>query len=95
VAEVIACKKASRRVSPAFCSGPPRASLAPTPRAIGFRTLPRDLVAQPDDAVGVLPGGEQAQRHVPVARRDERDALADEDGDDVDVELVDLAGVEK
>lgn len=34
-------------------------------------------------------------RYVPMARRHERNALADEDGNDMDVELIDLAGVEE
>src|ERR1700716_2223836 len=37
----------------------------------------------------------QAKGHVPMARRDKWNALTYERGNDVDVELVDLAGVEE
>jgi len=43
----------------------------------------------------VLSGRAQAQRHIPMARRYEWDALADKDGHDMDIEFIDLAGVEK
>src|SRR6516162_7497936 len=53
------------------------------------------VVAQPDHAVRILFDRTQKQREVTMARGDEGDAFADEDGDDVNVELVDLAGIEE
>jgi hypothetical protein len=66
-------------------------SVAPAPP----RELLHDLVAQSDDAVWVFPGRSQAGRDVPMAWRHEWNAVTDEHGNDVDVELVDLAGVGK
>jgi hypothetical protein len=57
--------------------------------------LPRDRIAQPDDTIGVFFGRAQAKRHVPMARRHQWNALADEGGNNVDVELVYFAGIKK
>ena len=48
-----------------------------------------------DDAVGEAFGGEEAEADGAMARLNEGDAFADEDGDDVDAELVDFACVQK
>ncbi len=48
-----------------------------------------------DDAVGVGFGGEEFEADGAVARLNQGDAFADEDGDDVDAELVDFALVQK
>src|SRR5271156_5330320 len=52
-------------------------------------------IVEMDDAVGKLFGREQRELDVAMARRDERDAFADEDRDYVDAELVDFADVEE
>ncbi len=44
-----------------------------------------------DDAVGEGFGGEELEADGAMARLDEGDAFADEDGDDMDAELVDFA----
>jgi hypothetical protein len=48
-----------------------------------------------DDAVGKGFGGEEFEADGAMARLNEGDAFADEDGDDVDAELVDFAVVQK
>jgi len=48
-----------------------------------------------DDAVGEGFGGEEFEADGAVARLNQRDAFADEDGDDVDAELVDFACVQE
>ncbi len=48
-----------------------------------------------DDAVGEGFGGEEFEADGAMARLNEGDAFADEDGDDVDAELVDFALVQK
>jgi hypothetical protein len=48
-----------------------------------------------DDAVGEGFGGEELEADGAVARLDQGDAFADEDGDDGDAELVDFAVVQK
>lgn len=48
-----------------------------------------------DDAVGEGFGGEEPKADGAMARLNEGDAFADEDGDDVDAELVDFALVQK
>src|SRR5512139_262312 len=59
------------------------------------RKLTHDLVAESNYSVRVPPGCAQTKRHIPMARRDEWNALADEDRNDLDVELIDLARVEE
>ncbi len=48
-----------------------------------------------DDAVGEGSCGEELEADGAMAGLDERDAFADEDGDEVDAELVDFALVQK
>ena len=48
-----------------------------------------------DDAVGEGFGREEFEADGTMARLNEGDAFADEDGDDVDAELVDFACVQK
>ncbi len=48
-------------------------------------------VVEVDDAVGEGFGGEEPEADGAVARLNQGDAFADEDGDDVDAELVDFA----
>jgi hypothetical protein len=48
-----------------------------------------------DDAVGEGFGGEELEADGAMAGLDQGDAFADEDGDDVDAELVDFALVQK
>src|SRR5713226_4638251 len=55
----------------------------------------RDAVVEMDDAVGEGFGGEEFEADGAMAKLDEGDAFADEDGDDVDAELVDFALVQK
>jgi hypothetical protein len=55
----------------------------------------RGAVVEMDDAVGEGFGGEQFEADGAMARLDEGDAFADEDGDDVDTEFVDFALVQK
>src|SRR3989442_3718351 len=52
-------------------------------------------IVEEDDAVGEGFGGEQLEADGAVARLNEGDAFADEDGDEVDAELVDFALVQK
>ena len=52
-------------------------------------------VVEEDDAVGEGFGGEELEADGAMAGLDEGDAFADEDGDDVDAELVDFAVVQK
>ncbi len=55
----------------------------------------RSAVVEEDDAVGEGFGGEELEAEGAVARLNEGDAFADEDGDDVDAELVDFALVQE
>jgi hypothetical protein len=48
-----------------------------------------------DDAIGEGFGGKEFEADEAMARLNEGDAFADEDGDDVDAELVDFALVQK
>jgi hypothetical protein len=48
-----------------------------------------------DDAVGEGFGGEKLEADGAVARLNQRNAFADQDGDDVDAELVDFASVQE
>jgi hypothetical protein len=48
-----------------------------------------------DDAVGEGFGGEEVEADGAMARLNQGDAFADQDGDDVDAELVDFAGVQE
>ncbi len=57
--------------------------------------MKRGAVVEVDYAVGEGFGGEQLEGDGAMARLNEGDALADEDGDDVDAELVDFAVVQK
>jgi hypothetical protein len=50
---------------------------------------------QEDDAVGEGFGGEELEAEGAMARLDQRNAFANQDGDDVDAELVDFAGVQE
>src|SRR6266851_10220424 len=52
-------------------------------------------VVEEDDAVGEGSCGEELEADGAMAGLDERDAFADEDGDEVDAELVDFALVQK
>src|SRR3989442_12777982 len=52
-------------------------------------------IVEEDDAVGEGFGGEELEADGAVARLNKGDAFADEDGDDVDAELVDFALVQK
>ncbi len=61
-------------------------------RALG-RT--RGAVVEEDDAIGEGFGGEEFEADGAMARLNQGDAFADEDGDDVDAELVDFALVQK
>ncbi len=56
----------------------------------GLRWKP-GAVVEVDDAVGEGFGGEEPEADGAVARLNQGDAFADEDGDDVDAELVDFA----
>jgi len=51
----------------------------------------RGAVVEEDDAVGEGFGGEEFEADGAMARLNEGDAFADEDGDDVDAELIDFA----
>jgi hypothetical protein len=55
----------------------------------------RGAVVEEDDAVGEAFGGEELEANGAMARLNEGDAFADEDGDDVDAELVDFALVQE
>ena len=55
----------------------------------------RGAVVEVDDAVGEGFGGEEFEADGAMARLDQGDAFADEDGDDVDAELVDFALVQE
>ena len=57
--------------------------------------ITRHAVVEVDDAVGEGFGGEELEADGAMARLNERDAFADEDGDDVDAKLVDFAVVQK
>src|SRR5687767_4260743 len=57
--------------------------------------LSQHFVVNADHAVRVLLRGAQAQLDVAMSRRHQRDAFADQNGHHVNVELVDLAGIEK
>ena len=59
------------------------------------RTLPRNFVTHSNDSARVLLARSQLKRHIPMARRHEWNALTDENWNDVDVEFIDLAGVEE
>jgi hypothetical protein len=48
-----------------------------------------------DDAVGEGFGGEEVEADGAMARLNEGNVFADQDGDDVDAELVDFASVQK
>ena len=51
------------------------------------------LVLQTHHAACIDLGMANVQRDVPVSRRHQLNPLADEDGDDMDIELVELTGV--
>src|SRR6267154_3082899 len=55
----------------------------------------RRTIVREDDAVGEDFGGEEFEADGAMARLNEGDAFADEDGDEVDAELVDFALVQK
>src|SRR5262249_61905317 len=54
-----------------------------------------ELITQANNAIRVPLGRMQAEADVPMSGRNERNALADERRDHVDVELVDLVRVEE
>src|ERR1700685_2816959 len=56
---------------------------------------PFNLVAQANRPVGILSRGKQPKRDIAVPRCDQRNAFADEDGNDVNIEFVDLPGIKE
>src|SRR5262245_19762678 len=72
--------------------GRPRSAMMNANRTCLIRTSPAGLpnvVVQLHDPVGKLFDRAEIKRHLAMTPRDERDALADEDGHDADDEFVD------
>src|SRR5215467_14438147 len=78
--------------------GRPRRTMMNANRTCLIRTSPAglpDVVVQLHDPVGKLFDGTQIKRHLAMAPRDERDALANEHGHDADDEFVDGAFIQE